>query len=111
MYAAPPNATMPMRSLTRSRMNSRTTCFTIVNRSTGWPCTLKSIACMLPETSTAKTISIPSVRTSLSLRPSCGRARAITSNTNATPRNSRSILGPNQVQNDPNPRAAATEEY
>ncbi len=100
-----------MRSFWRAAMNSRTTCFTTVKRSTAWLLTSKSMACMLPDTSTARTISIPSVLTRVSLRPSCGRARAMINRTSAATRSVSRNPGPSRVQKETRPRPAATEEY
>jgi len=55
----------------------------------GWPAlrsTVKSSASMVPETSTASMMSMPSAWTLLVALPSCGLARATTRSTNAAPR-------------------------
>src|SRR5579862_6626911 len=66
---------------------------------------------MLPEMSTTRTMSMPSVRILVSLRPICGRASAAMKSRSVAPRKNSRIAGPSVDQNEDNERAVATEEY
>src|ERR1700729_1579443 len=63
-----------MRSSGRSSMNFETTALTTSMRLTRWRSTLKSNACIDPETSSPSTISMPFAVTSVRLWDRCGRA-------------------------------------
>ena len=71
--------TMPMRSDRLPSMKSATTSFATARRFLG----LKSSAFMLPETSMASMMSMPSVSTVSVPRPACGLARASTTRASA----------------------------
>src|SRR6516164_5908865 len=66
----------PMRSLGRPSMNLETTDLTTAMRLTRWLSTEKSSACIEPETSSPRTMSMPFTVTSVRLWVRCGRASA-----------------------------------
>src|ERR1700722_17844738 len=73
-YGAPANAMIPMRSSWRSSINFDTTDLTTSMRFTRWLSIWKSNACIEPETSRPRTISMPWAVTSVRPWARCGRA-------------------------------------
>ena len=73
-YGLPANAIRPIRSLGRWSMNLETTDLTTSMRFTLWLSMRKSSACIEPETSSARTMSMPLAVISVRLLPRCGRA-------------------------------------